>query len=514
MRHNQIKTIHISELFLLLLIPSIPYAQDYRFLPERRVNKDAIGTVRRLPGFTNAHSIIARRDSVFIVWQGNQESGYYHIYFSKSDNRGDSFHFPIRLDTRPGTYNAYEPALAEDKRGTIYCAFRDSSSGSQHIYIVRSTDGGASFNRPVQVDFNGGSNPQFPSLAVDQYGFLYCTWGAWRDSSSSYSNIYISKSTDGGITFSSAVMVDSTDSLRMGISSIDTDSSRNVYICWRDNRMGGTRMQYHVYFSKSTDGGKSFSVPLLVDSTEGNYTATFPSLTVDRQGVNVYCLYKDRSSGRHHVYLSRSTDGGNSFFGHLQVDTTGSQTADNPNIFYRDIKKLFCIWGDTRLGPFLTPYFSYSKNGGLSFSDNIRVSTQTTGSYTYYTHVYADSQEIVYCTWAGGTGGAYDIYFAKGVPYVGIEEREMSSISVIKLHEIVPNPTWGPVRIHFTLSRLMWVEIVVYDITGRKMATLIEGEKDSGIHSYLWNANVPSGIYFIHFTAEGKSSIKRLLVMR
>ncbi len=62
-------------------------------------------------------------------------------------------------------------------------------------------------------------------------------------------------------------------------------------------------------------------------------------------------------------------------------------------------------------------------------------------------------------------------------------------------------------RIDYALPRQTAVEIVIYDVSGRAVKTLVSEIQDSGYYSNVWNGcdekgrKVASGVYFIRFDA-------------
>ncbi|MCH8013012.1 MAG: T9SS type A sorting domain-containing protein [Candidatus Marinimicrobia bacterium] len=60
-----------------------------------------------------------------------------------------------------------------------------------------------------------------------------------------------------------------------------------------------------------------------------------------------------------------------------------------------------------------------------------------------------------------------------------------------------PNPFNPNTTISFDLSEARNVELVIYDILGREVITLISSQHIAGQHKGVWNAsNVASGVYF------------------
>jgi hypothetical protein len=84
---------------------------------------------------------------------------------------------------------------------------------------------------------------------------------------------------------------------------------------------------------------------------------------------------------------------------------------------------------------------------------------------------------------------------------VAVEEPEPLP-SAYSLLPPYPNPFNAQVTIEYALPNEAAVSLSVFDIQGRKVATLIEGMKPAGYHRLTWDAkSMPSGLYFMRLTA-------------
>jgi len=78
-----------------------------------------------------------------------------------------------------------------------------------------------------------------------------------------------------------------------------------------------------------------------------------------------------------------------------------------------------------------------------------------------------------------------------------------------------PNPSGGQATLEYALPEQAEVRISVYDVLGRRVATVAEGTKPAGRHSAdLEGARMPSGTYFVRMRAEGFQQTRRLTVVR
>ena len=83
-----------------------------------------------------------------------------------------------------------------------------------------------------------------------------------------------------------------------------------------------------------------------------------------------------------------------------------------------------------------------------------------------------------------------------------------------------PNPFNPTTTINFGLKEAGDVTIMVYNIKGEKVRTLIDGQLEAKYHSIVWDGkdntgrNVSSGVYFYKMKAEKYSSTKKMILMK
>lgn len=88
------------------------------------------------------------------------------------------------------------------------------------------------------------------------------------------------------------------------------------------------------------------------------------------------------------------------------------------------------------------------------------------------------------------------------------------------LSEAVPNPFNATTEISFRLPEATNIDLSVYDLMGRKVQTIVSGEKDAGKHRVQWlgkdhsGNDMPTGVYFYRITdAETGESITKSMVL-
>lgn len=87
--------------------------------------------------------------------------------------------------------------------------------------------------------------------------------------------------------------------------------------------------------------------------------------------------------------------------------------------------------------------------------------------------------------------------------------------SSFHLYPAYPNPFNPVTKIEFTLPKSGVVKLEVFDIIGRKIRELVNGELDAGLHSVEFNgANLSSGVYYYRLTANGLSEINKAILLK
>jgi len=176
--------------------------------------------------------------------------------------------------------------IAVDSKGTIYVAYmawRTESTEKKEnrdIFVSRSTDGGVTWSAPVQInDVKGTGNVYSANfLVVAPDDTLHVVW---QDSRDSYEpDIYSDASAD-GLTWGKDVKVNDNDYRQQEDPSLTAGTNGackgTLYALWQDNR---SNKSMDIYGAKSTDGGKTWSKnELLTPSSDGDQMN--PAIAVD-----------------------------------------------------------------------------------------------------------------------------------------------------------------------------------------------------------------------------------------
>ncbi len=78
-----------------------------------------------------------------------------------------------------------------------------------------------------------------------------------------------------------------------------------------------------------------------------------------------------------------------------------------------------------------------------------------------------------------------------------------------------PNPFNPSTEIRFTLLKPQHVKLAVYDMLGREVTVLADGQMSAGYHAVTWNASgKASGVYIYRLSAGNTVQVKRMILMK
>lgn len=420
------------------------------------------------------------------------------------------------------SYTGSTPATLVDKqwmmcdlssspyRNNLYCSLLYAPPGDQRVSLRRKVAASDAFDttdvRPHDDDYTFN---QFTSVDVDNKGWVHMSYVATKPSdpeNSETMRIYHLVSKDGGASFEKENLVSMVHFLPqdlqgqgnspeapVGISrvqilpqiSCDKHASSpnvgNVYVAWTAN--GVTEKLPNgldIYFSRSTDGGQTWSAPIIVNDDEKGkqIEQAYVSMTVNENGVIVLCWYDRR---------------------------------DDPN----NLKAHY--------------YMCFSFDGGRSFSKNFAVTSQVTDFSRYvgqansfgvgeYNQVLATKGYAI-PFWGDGRGGTVRVFTAKvpisSSPTSGVES--LNSIdSDINMDAPQPNPADASTRIDYTLQKSMKVRIELCDAKGSLVRLLDESQHNEGKQSItITTSALASGVYYCRvLSATGSIALQKIIVQR
>ncbi len=384
--------------------------------------------------------------TIYMVWSDNGTNGS-SILFSSSSDGGATFSAPKSISNPGG--NSFNPRFKVDSFANINVVWQDSASGSADIFFARSSDGGANFSTPVNLS-NDSPASSGQQVTADSAGNIFVVW---ETDSGGSRGILLSRSLDGGVTFSGPLMV-STNSSGSVSPQIAVDLAGNISVVWEDDISPSS----DISFSHSSDHGATFSPPQSLSHNVGN--SNNAQIAVDLAG-NINVVWQNTSPGNFDIFFTRSTDGGQNFSALLNVSNSPGASR-TPRIATDLGGNINVLWADNVPPATNTHiYFARSSNGGASFSAPSSVSNGAGISTNPWLAI--DNSGNINLVWDDTTPGNKDVFFSRsadaGVTFLTQNLSNNAGTSSVprivadkngSLNVVWQDATFGPSQILFS----------------------------------------------------------------
>ncbi len=301
---------------------------------------------------------------------------------------------------------------------------------------------------------------------------------------------------------------------------VAVDSLGYVHIFWYDRRndlLRGGRAD--VYYARSSNGGLSWSPNLRI--TDGATTWQVPSRSAPNFGD-----YSNATSAGNTTWPIFADGRGGTPDAYAQPVYSGFQVscASDTNLSHGDTLSL--RYTVTNLSPFPETFvYDVADSSGLlsAVRDSVAVGANSSAQVTYR-KIVPDSLHASYNDPVTLTGRYRSAYFATS-PCRAYAKLHGSVVAVeggarldTRFELPYPSPSAGRVHLRFSLARRGPVSINAYDVSGRRVAQLAEGNRAPGAFDLNWNTresgSLTSGVYFVRAELAGETITRRVVVLR
>jgi hypothetical protein len=416
-----------------------------------------------------------------------------------------------------------------------------------------STNNGVNFSPTVQIEFNGNADKNLANTD-DNTGSPYYgnSYVAYTIFSGSNANGHFDRTTDGGLTWGTAYQINTTPSGYFAQGhDVDVRPNGDVIVCWTVAQTTNPYTEHFVGVAKSTDGGVTINTSNVeeeayavngVRSFAFNGWSSFringfPRMSIDKSGgarngwvyivdgqVNLAPAGTDAD-----VIMHKSTDGGVTwdagvrvnqdpinngavqFFPCINVDAAGGI-----NVAYYDNRN-FPPVGDS-----CSVFLSRSIDGGVTWTD-VEVADHhykpkqppgVGGGFDYMGVTSANNKAWVF--WSDDKSGTFNAWAGYvNITPTGIGHNENEIPKLYSLTQNYPNPFNPSTKIEFSLPKAGRVKLLVYNVLGDEVATLVNEKMEAGIHAVNFRGdNFSSGVYFYKITAGNFTDTKKMLLVK
>lgn len=473
-------------------------------------------------------------------------------------------------------YSLGIPALSMDQTGNFCICwwgwYEDSlGQGKPHIYARRFDSSGQPLGEMFYADDDSAvpyRGSYFPlALAMAPDGDFVIGWVDKRFGDDLRNDIYVQLFTSSGERVGSNRRVtDATDAARDPLS-VAMDSDGSFLICWDNKR----HQDHDIYAQRFNSLGQKIGPNFRVnDSTV--YDQEAPVIAVGGQGNYLIAWYEFYLNNPHRgLYGQRYNSSGERIGSNLRLGDVGMKEdpaiamhpdgsfilawstilegksfwtvvaqrfnslaapvdsafnvvddryvyADRPGLAMNNAGDWVVCWPDRRYDYhdiFAQRYYSDDFPCGSNYRVNREMNSQT------YCPSAAFVNDRIVFTWPDFCVGEEcdDGIFAKVVTWDWnkVDDPKHSCISHPNpvLSPNYPNPLNSDTQIAFDLPGDVYITLMVYNVSGQRVAELVNGILPAGHHTVSWNAlGVPSGIYFCRITAGGFTATRKIVLLK
>ncbi len=293
-------------------------------------------------------------DTIYVVWQGKDSTGFWDIFVSTSINGADWTNtVKVNSNDPDNESNQISPAIAVDGDDKVYIAWEDHSKGDtdKDIMAASSTDAINWNPEPLGPLATAEKNQSEPFVSIDMSdNTVYIFWtdardidtdiyaakytsswsigplvetnsnqwspvGAtslgdihllWVDDFNGYDDIFYGK--DGSsLPIEGSSIVDEPDTFQSFPSMSIAASDTKVFACWQDSRNVSGNEDTDIYYT--VKGDSDFGTNILVNDDIGTYIQKTPVIITDIYG-NPFIVWVDNREGNNDIYAAAITSTG------------------------------------------------------------------------------------------------------------------------------------------------------------------------------------------------------------
>jgi len=152
-----------------------------------------------------------------------------------------------------------------------------------------------------------------------------------------------------------------------------------------------------------------------------------------------------------------------------------------------------------------------------NWPDGIRYDPDSVGVYVYSLGVHEHWNNAADKKYSRNlaTGSGIELVSLEQTGSTGVEENDNLQPARFELSQNYPNPFNPSTVIRFNMQKSGHAIIKIYDITGKEIATLLDGVISAGSHQVTWNAkNLSSGVYFYRMQAGNFVDTKKMVFQK
>ena len=184
-------------------------------------------------------------------------------------------------------------------------------------------------------------------------------------------------------------------------------------------------------------------------------------------------------------------------------------------MFYTFDTYISLTWNPTNEDGF--QYYLLERSTNEEFSENI-VSNYLTNNYYEDDQMEYDTEYFYRVSYYANTLSEYSEVLSVTLEWMDVDGAQLPT--VYALHQNYPNPFNPVTKLSYDLPEDSFVNIIIYDVMGRKVKLLINDKQSAGYRSTLWDATndngepVSAGMYIYMIRAGEFNRTKKMVLLK
>ncbi len=347
------------------------------------------------------------------------------IYTARSTDGGQTWTAGVQITDAMTSTQQIDPSVWVAADGSIHAVWKDSRRNLNDIYAAHSSDGGQTWSENIRANLDSGVVLRSAPLLVGNVDVLLAGWVQLSDTGAAGGNLVIVRSTDGGQSWQRSNPVNSMPNTVFdgGFSLVSDPGSGRLYAVWI-GIPAGSLAATQILMASSDDGGETWINPVQIHDSAEDARKASPVLAIDKTSGRLLAAWEDYRALTPQVRLVSSSDGQN-WSSSVQVDTSEG-SAYNPRLVIDSLGTGHCIFCQERSAGGGTIYAaeidSANQVSREQVSDELIVTSQSLLT------VAIDRQDTIYTFWTNGTATGEGIFTArrpseKGILYLPLIVR-------------------------------------------------------------------------------------------
>lgn len=459
--------------------------------------------------------------TIYAIWVDTRYGT--NVYFARSTDHGETFTEGVQVNDETGqvvSLTSNHPKIAEYE-GILYVFWADQRSGyyNTNIYMSKSIDGGETWSAGASVG-NGVKFNLYPEVEIDNSGTIHLIYYVYSRITLEFETVEYRTSTNNGSSFSFQTTVSDysgSEPCECCPADIVILPDGNKIVTFRDN----DENIRDIFGIRSQAGSSSWGDLFQISFEDFSITycpSSGPSLDNLESTVAVGYMVGVESVPR--TFLKISTDGGETFGDSIAVDPSAASEViqDFPSVAMTSDGMIHIAWEDRRDGSDI--YYGSMMAGDSELSSLQILNDDDSGESQGEVRMVNGNDGFVYAVWTDKRNGDYDIYFATNYGQAEVEESKPLVPTAQVLHQNYPNPFNPGTVIRFELSNREVVTLTIHDILGREIKKLENGKLVSGTYEVVWDGTdaggspVSPGVYFYRLSSSAGDETRKMVLLK